>query len=51
MGGNPIGWWCVEGGTGKAEDAKLQDAGEPEAVPRKMRGRKRNSLLESMEIG
>jgi hypothetical protein len=33
--------WC-KGGTGKAEDAKLQDAGiEPEAAPRKMSGRKR----------
>jgi hypothetical protein len=36
----------VEGGTGKAEAAKLQDAGiRPEAVPRKMSGRKRDSLL------
>jgi hypothetical protein len=33
--------WC-KGGTGKAEAAKLQDAGNwPEAVPRKMSGRKR----------
>jgi hypothetical protein len=33
--------WC-KGGTGKAEAAKLPDAGiEPEAVPRKMSGRKR----------
>jgi hypothetical protein len=31
--------WC-KGGTGKAEAAKLQDAGT-EAVPRKMSGRKR----------
>jgi hypothetical protein len=38
MGGNP---WC-KGGTGKAEAAKLQDAGiSPKQWPKKMRGRKR----------
>jgi hypothetical protein len=31
----------VEGGTGKAEAAKLPDARIPEAAPRKMSGRKR----------
>jgi hypothetical protein len=32
----------VSGGTGKAEDAKLPDAGiRPEAVPRRTSGRKR----------
>ena len=39
MGGNPMG---VEGGTGKAEAAKLQDAGiSPKQCPKKMSGRKR----------
>jgi hypothetical protein len=33
---------AVEGGTGKAEDAKLQDAGiSPKQWPKKMIGRKR----------
>ena len=36
---------AVEGGTGKAEAAKLPDAGiKPEAVPRKM-GQKKAGLL------
>jgi len=39
IGGNPMG---VEGGTGKAEAAKLQDAGiSPKQCPKKMSGRKR----------
>jgi hypothetical protein len=39
MGGNPS---AVEGGTGKAEAAKLQDAGiSPKQWPKKRRGRKR----------
>ena len=39
MGGNPN---AVKGGTGKAEAAKLQDAGiSPKQWPKKMSGRKR----------
>jgi hypothetical protein len=40
MGGNPN---AVKGGTGKAEAAKLQDAGiSPKQWPKKMSGRKRH---------
>jgi hypothetical protein len=39
---------AVEGGTGKAEAAKLQDAGiSPKQWPRKMSGRKKAGLLNS----
>jgi hypothetical protein len=41
MGGNPN---AVKGGTGKAEAAKLQDAGiSPKQWPKKMSGRKRQT--------
>ncbi len=41
---------AVEGGTGKAEAAKLQDAGiSPKQWPKKMSGRKRKTVLDSTE--
>ena len=58
--GPAIGEWLlygrepngVEGGTGKAEAAKLQDAGiSPKQWLKKMSGRKRDDLSESLEIG
>jgi hypothetical protein len=43
--------WC-KGGTGKAEDAKLPDAGiSPKQCPKKMSGRKNAGLPESTTIG
>src|SRR5713101_2957543 len=43
---------AVEGGTGKAEAAKLQDAGiNPKQWPRKMSGRKRADLPGSIRVG